>query len=538
MRFAIYSRKSKFTGKGESIGNQIEMCQEYIKLHFGDVPSSDIFVFEDEGYSGKTLNRPQFKLLMEAESLNPFDYIVVYRLDRVSRNVGDFANLIEKLNGYNTSFICIKEQFDTSTPMGRAMMNIAAVFAQLERETIAERIKDNMYLLAKEGRWTGGTTPLGYKSEKHTITDGNKERSYHTLKIDEDQLDYVRLIFDKYIELRSLNGVECFLRENGYKTQNGKEWGKANIKRILTNPVYAVADKDTYEYFNKLGCNVCFTLDDCDGESGILPYNRFAGQKRKISTPDKWVITQSIHKGILSGADWIQIQESIAENSRRGFGGATVTRRTINPKSVFSGLLRCKCGAYMRPKIYPSGNMSYMCEKKAKTKKQECDMPNINGDFLDQEILKEIFAFDVSGSKINEQFIKLRSSIENKCEDLDNDILRQKRKIDENDQSITNLIMTLSKGVSKVVEEHISKQIESLTETNQRLNEEVLRLSNKKQVRADLEKSLVSMENTFAYLRDNFDSLSIANKRRYVKQIISKIVWDGDTIHIFIRGCF
>ena len=130
MNIAIYSRKSKFTGKGESIGNQIEMCQDYIKLHYPN-EQHIISVFEDEGFSGKNLNRPQFQKMISIEKSNPFDLIIVYRLDRISRNVGDFANLIEELNNFNTAFICIKEQFDTSTPMGRAMMNIAAVFAQL-----------------------------------------------------------------------------------------------------------------------------------------------------------------------------------------------------------------------------------------------------------------------------------------------------------------------------------------------------------------------------------------------------------------------
>ena len=130
MRFAIYSRKSKFTGKGESIDNQIEMCSDYIKLHFSE-SENEITIYEDEGFSGKNLNRPQFQSMMRDEQNKPYDFIVVYRLDRISRNVGDFASLIDQLNRLGTSFICIKEQFDTSTPMGRAMMNIAAVFAQL-----------------------------------------------------------------------------------------------------------------------------------------------------------------------------------------------------------------------------------------------------------------------------------------------------------------------------------------------------------------------------------------------------------------------
>jgi len=150
-RIVIYSRKSKFTGKGDSIENQIEICKDYIKRTFPESEEIQLFVFEDEGVSGKSLDRPQFKQLMKAEEAEPFDCLIVYRLDRISRNVGDFSGLIEKLNALGTAFISVKEQFDTSTPMGRAMMNIAAVFAQLERETIAERIKDNMYQLAKSG---------------------------------------------------------------------------------------------------------------------------------------------------------------------------------------------------------------------------------------------------------------------------------------------------------------------------------------------------------------------------------------------------
>ena len=96
--------------------------------------------------------------MMDAAKKRQFKAIIVYRLDRISRNVSDFSGLIEELARLDISFISIKEQFDTSTPMGRAMMYIASVFSQLERETIAERIRDNMHELAKTGRWLGGTT--------------------------------------------------------------------------------------------------------------------------------------------------------------------------------------------------------------------------------------------------------------------------------------------------------------------------------------------------------------------------------------------
>ena len=149
---AIYSRKSRYTGKGESIGNQIDLCREYIRTHYGDAAAEHAVVFEDEGFSGGNLNRPDFKKMMTAAKERKFKAIVVYRLDRISRNISDFSSLIEELGRLGIDFVSICESFDTSSPMGRAMMYIASVFSQLERETIAERIRDNMHELAKTGR--------------------------------------------------------------------------------------------------------------------------------------------------------------------------------------------------------------------------------------------------------------------------------------------------------------------------------------------------------------------------------------------------
>ena len=136
-QYVIYSRKSKFTGKGESIENQIELCRQYIAMHFGEEAAENALVYEDEGFSGGNLERPQFKKMMKDSQKIEFAAIVVYRLDRISRNIGDFAKLIEDLGDQHIDFISIREQFDTSSPMGRAMMYIASVFSQLERETIA-----------------------------------------------------------------------------------------------------------------------------------------------------------------------------------------------------------------------------------------------------------------------------------------------------------------------------------------------------------------------------------------------------------------
>ena len=139
---AIYSRKSRFTGKGESVGNQVELCKAYIRTTMGDPYAEHAVVYEDEGFSGGNLNRPGFQRMMQAARGHRFRAVVVYRLDRISRSIGDFSRLIEELGRLGIAFLSIRERFDTASPMGRAMMYIASVFSQLERETIAERIRD------------------------------------------------------------------------------------------------------------------------------------------------------------------------------------------------------------------------------------------------------------------------------------------------------------------------------------------------------------------------------------------------------------
>ena len=263
---ALYSRKSKFTGKGESIGNQVELGKEYVRVHFGDAAVDKIVVYEDEGFSGGNLNRPAFKRMMDAAKKRQFKAIIVYRLDRISRNVSDFSGLIEELARLDISFISIKEQFDTSTPMGRAMMYIASVFSQLERETIAERIRDNMHELAKTGRWLGGTTPTGFESEAiKSITVDGKTKKACKLKLVPEEADIVKTIFDLYVETDSLTLTEAALIKQGFKTKNGKYFTRFSVKAILQNPVYMVADQEAYDFFIKNDTDLFSEHDAFDG---------------------------------------------------------------------------------------------------------------------------------------------------------------------------------------------------------------------------------------------------------------------------------
>jgi site-specific DNA recombinase len=349
-QFVIYSRKSKFTGKGESIENQIEMCRQYLAAHYSKEEAESALVYEDEGFSGGNLERPKFKKMMCDSQKNEFFAIVVYRLDRISRNIGDFAKLIEDLANRHIGFISIREQFDTSSPMGRAMMYIASVFSQLERETIAERIRDNMHELSKTGRWLGGNTPTGYESESiSSVTVDGKTRKAYKLKEIPEELNLVKLIFDKFTETGSLTKTDEFLMTGHYKTKRGKSFTRFAIKGILSNPVYMIADEDAYNYLIENGVDLFAYKEAFDGIHGIMAYNRTlqrAGKTAKEKPINEWIVSVGKHLGAIPGAAWVRVQKLLELNKSKSY------RKPRSHVALLSGLIVCgNCGEYMRPKL-------------------------------------------------------------------------------------------------------------------------------------------------------------------------------------------
>ena len=148
---AIYARQSVEKLDSLSIEAQIDLCRK--------LSSGEVLVFEDRGFSGKNTNRPGFQSLMEGVQNGTIQRIFVYRLDRFSRSIADFGRVWEVLEKHSVAFVSVTEQFDTGSPMGRAMLNIIMTFAQLERETTAQRVKDNYHHRFSLGAWPGGPAP-------------------------------------------------------------------------------------------------------------------------------------------------------------------------------------------------------------------------------------------------------------------------------------------------------------------------------------------------------------------------------------------
>jgi len=389
MRAAIYSRKSKFTGKGESIENQIKLCKEY-GMNNLNIDENEFILYEDEGFSGSNTNRPEFQRMLADIKEKKIDVVICYRLDRISRNVLDFLNLVEILKKENVAFVSIREQFDTTTPMGRAMMYIASVFAQLERETIAERIRDNMLQLAKCGRWLGGNPPTGFISKAIITEEGKKE--YKLFPV-ENEILLVKEIYNKFLLYKSLTAVERYLIENDIKTKKGKIFSRNAIKMILKNPIYSTADKNMLMYLNSKGYSIYAEPEDFNGRNGIIAYNKTKqdsqNKKNVKRNINEWIVAVGKHEGIIPGIEWIEVQNLLERNKSNNY------KRSRNTFALLSGILKCKkCGSFMRPKSLQRYNKKgekvfyYICEKKEKTKKLQCDILNINGNTVDKQIIE------------------------------------------------------------------------------------------------------------------------------------------------------
>lgn len=530
MKVAIYSRKSRFSATGDSIDNQIQLCKEYCSSMMKNAEISEFLIYEDEGFSGGNTNRPNFQKLMQDAKAKKFEILICYRLDRISRNVADFSNTLEILQRYDIDFISIREQFDTSTPMGRAMIYIASVFAQLERETIAERIRDNMLELAKSGRWLGGVTPIGYKSSPISFFDENmKERKMHKLTPIPEQLKIVQLIYKLYLEHKSLSKVEAYFLENRITTRRGGNFDKAKIRIILSNPVYVKSTDAVFDYLSSLGIAV---YGIADGVHGLLRYNKQKtvlndnGRSIKVdrSTND-WLVAMSNHEGIIEGSDWIEVQKILELNKNKCFSSA----RTHN--AILTGMLRCnKCGSNMT--ITHGGHSEnnkkifyYRCAMKKNSKGTRCDSKNVRADQIDTVIINSIKEIGCNKESILHQL-----QLAQKKKKDDTYILDKKGKL-ENDleqkqKQINNLVDKISLNID--LEDIFIEKVKILKQEIEELKQEIDKCVSQEEQQENEELTATFIQ----LLLDKcsiIDTLTIDEKKLLVRGLFKKITWDSDT---------
>ena len=426
-KFAIYVRKSKLTEKGNSIQVQIDKCRAHIFSEF-DVQSTDenTDIFMDEGLSGFYADRKEFNRLIH--SIDNYKCMLCYKVDRVCRNTGDMMALIEHLDKHGVMFISCSDKISNITSESTLILKLLSVISEFERNIIAERISDNLHELAKEGRWLGGITPLGFESKKENISIRGKKSTKNHLEPIHSELQVVKDIYDMYLNCKSMNAVRDFLNDKGILTRNGKAHTRTSVKNILRNPVYCIADKEALTYFSEFCETIYADESEFDGERGLMVYNKTEQKKEKKDTStllepqftqnteirpiNEWIVSVGQHKGIISGFNWIRVQKTLQQNVDK------YDRPKQASKSVLSGLVKCPdCGERMNVKTLSnrytkSGDLrfNYRCRKRMEDR-FGCTSKDINGNELDQFVIDTISHMNCPDDRYYAQLQNLREEL-------------------------------------------------------------------------------------------------------------------------------
>ena len=312
-RCAVYTRKSTAVGLDQdfsSLDAQREACEQYVRSRERDGWRLLPDAYEDGGFTGANINRPGFQRLLDDVEAGRIDVVVVYKVDRLSRSLLDFAQVMERFNRAGAAFVSVTQNFSTADAMGRLTLNMLMSFAEFEREMIAERTRDKIAAARRRGKWTGGSVPLGYQ-----VIDKK-------LVVDEVEAVVVRELFELYLEYGSALEVAHILNDRGratkrHRASNGRirkarPWTKDAVLRVVKNAIYA----------------------------GLMPYG------------DE--VHPGEHEHIVSEDAWRQAQVQLRRQTRRA------ATRPRDPDYLLRGLLRCACcGAAFTPATTRKGERAY-----------------------------------------------------------------------------------------------------------------------------------------------------------------------------------
>src|SRR6185312_3892210 len=351
VRCAIYTRKSTEEGLDQefnSLDAQRESAEAYIKsqAHEGWTPVAERY--DDGGFTGGNTERPGLQRLMTDIDAGKIDCVVVYKVDRLSRSLLDFAQLMRTFEQRKVAFVSVTQQFNTASSMGRLVLNVLLSFAQFEREIISERTRDKIAATRRKGKWAGGHPILGYDVDPVSLK----------LMVNAAEADRVRVIFDLYLEHESLLPVVQELDRRGWHNKKwqtrkggergGKPFDRSNLYRLLKNPAYIGKVKYKIELH--------------------------AGEHAAIITPDVYEQVQVLLR-------------------RNGSTGGAIVRNQFG--ALLQGLLRCgPCGCAMTPTFTTRGGNRryryYVCTAAQRKGRGTCPSKSVPAGPLEEFVIDRI----------------------------------------------------------------------------------------------------------------------------------------------------
>jgi DNA invertase Pin-like site-specific DNA recombinase len=485
-RCAIYTRKSTSAGlelEFNSLDAQYEACANYVRRQ----PTWRLVEdrYDDGGFTGANIDRPGFQRLLADVDAKLIDVIVVYKVDRLSRSLLDFAKVMERLNAAGASFVSVTQNFSTADAMGRLTLNMLMSFAEFEREMIADRTRDKVSAARKKGKWTGGHVPFGYcSSDKKLVVNDFEART-------------VREGFELLLQHRSAATVARILNERehwpaGRSLPNGKppRWTNDSIARILRNHIYA----------------------------GL------------ISSGD--ALHKAEHEGIVSEEVFHKAQ-AILDGA-----GRELVFNGLNPEYVLRGLLKCSlCGAAMTPASTRKKGVEYRyyrCSTRNKGGQEACNARPVAATKIEEYVLARLTEAVVKTDLANEVTDALAQKLAQKREAL---FLAQSKlpshiaTLSSSADRLANELTTVKGKAREVIQAKLEVECDKLEAAERELSRTRKELAALETVEADA----AWVENTLRHLDRIWDALKPENRGRLLRALIDHVVVSPATGEITIH---
>lgn len=495
---AVYTRQSLDKKDSISIETQIDECTSR-------AGNATYKIYSDKGYSGKDTKRPAFKEMMEDIKSGVIDQVIVYKLDRISRNVVDFVQMHETFTKYGASFVSCKEGFDSSTQLGRLLMMMLISFAQFERESIQQRVKDSYYSRGSKGFYMGGALPYGFKKEK-TIIDGINTSQLVT---DEVNSKIVIELYERYaLTDISLGQLSTDLNKRGIKSSKGVSWDSGKISRMLRNPLYVRANVDVYVYYQQKKCNITNPMEDYIGTNGCYIYGKREANERKYTNVEDHYVTLAPHEGLVDSDIWLMVQYKLDSNTQ-------IRNSGTGKHTYLTGLLKCgKCGYAVCVVQQYRGDKYLTCRGRSNLK--ICDglgRPMRSSEVesvVQMELIQRVK--ELRGITTEDAPSKSKTEVNN-----------LKIKLAQIKEQIDNLIEGLANGNAKLMS-YLNAKIDELDEEKSNIEAAILQKSLEHRKTTNIDAILDKIE--------RWDELEFEERRDTAKAMIDKISVSADEIGI------
>jgi DNA invertase Pin-like site-specific DNA recombinase len=435
--------------------------------------------------------------------------VIVYRVDRLSRSILDFQNISKDFEKHKVEFVSHTEKFDTSTPMGNAMMSIVMVFAQLERETIQQRVTDNFYERGRQGMYMGGRAPYGFRKIE-TSYNGKKTYTFEEVP---KQVDVLKTIYDMYTEPNtSLGIINRYLNKKGIPAPSGVNWDTCKLSRIMNNPVYVQADANVYLYYKSKGCIMSNEIDDFIGTNGCYLYGKRKASDRKYTNVENHVLSLALHEGIVDSKTFLRCQHKLSANMRIANAGKS-------KYSWLSGKLRC---GYCDSSITTQSkyNDTYYLGCTGRKLRQDCNgvQRPLKANEIEAIVEKQIM------SVCNKRAVLKKSVVQKP--NHNHDIDTQLKVIDH---KIENLIKGIAEGTAQTIT-HINRMIGELEQERNRL------------IEASQRNAVEHMDDAEVFriisIAEKWNSLDLDERKAVVSLMIDSVVITADTLDIKWKKAF